>query len=67
MSTHHGSLSPQALKRVSGGDLILEGYDNDDITCLHRKHGSGKPMVVRSPLIRLEIPLTGSGDKMKKQ
>ena len=31
MSTKHGSLSPQALKRLQGGELILKGYDNDTI------------------------------------
>lgn len=31
MSTKHGSLSPQALKRLQGGELILKGYDNDEI------------------------------------
>ena len=31
MSTNHGSLSPQADKRLRGGELILKGYDNDTI------------------------------------
>jgi len=31
MSTKHGHLSPQALKRLQGGELILKGYDNDTI------------------------------------
>jgi transposase len=31
MSTKHGSLSPQALKRLQGGELILKGYDNETI------------------------------------
>jgi len=31
MSTKHGSLSPQAVKRLRGGELILKGYDNDTI------------------------------------
>jgi transposase len=31
MSTTHGSLSPQALRRLQGGELILKGYDNEDI------------------------------------
>jgi transposase len=31
MSTKHGSLSPQALRRLQGGELILKGYDNEDI------------------------------------
>ena len=67
MSIKHGSLSSQEFKRLQGGDLILNGYDNeeisdivgvsisavqkwrrkledhdDDISCLCRKHGSGK-------------------------
>jgi transposase len=66
MSTKHGSLSPQELKRLQGGEMILNGYDtdeiativgvsesavrkwrkklennDDDITCLCRKQGSG--------------------------
>ena len=32
MSTKHGSLSPQASKRLLGGELILKGYDNDTIS-----------------------------------
>jgi transposase len=31
MSTKHGSLSPQAVKRLRGGELILKGYDNETI------------------------------------
>jgi transposase len=31
MSTTHGSLSPQAQKRLQGGELILKGYDNETI------------------------------------
>jgi transposase len=31
MSTKHGSLSPQALKRLQGGEMILNGYDTDEI------------------------------------
>jgi transposase len=31
MGTQHGSLSPQALKRLQGGQLILKGYDNEEI------------------------------------
>ena len=31
MSTNHGSLSPQADKRLRGGELILKGYDNETI------------------------------------
>jgi transposase len=31
MSTKHCSLSPQALKRLQGGELILKGYDNETI------------------------------------
>jgi len=31
MSTKHGSLSFQELKRLQGGELILDGYDNDEI------------------------------------
>jgi len=34
MSTKHGSLSPQALKRLQGGELILNGYDNEDIVVI---------------------------------
>ena len=68
MTTKHGSLSEQEIKRLQGGELILNGYDNseiadivgaslcavrkwrkklahnnDDITCLVRKQGSGRP------------------------
>jgi len=71
MSNKHGSLSPQEIKRLQGGELILDGYDNDeiaeivgvsasavqkwrrklenndeDITCLCRKQGSGKPSLL---------------------
>jgi len=31
MNTQHGHLSPQALRRLQGGELILKGYDNEDI------------------------------------
>jgi len=31
MSTTHDSLSSQALTRLQGGELILKGYDNDEI------------------------------------
>jgi len=31
MSIKHGSLSPQAFKRLQGGELILRGFDNEDI------------------------------------
>jgi transposase len=31
MSTKHGSLSPQELKRLQGGEMILDGYDTNDI------------------------------------
>jgi transposase len=31
MRTKHGSLSPQELKRLHGGELILNGYDTDEI------------------------------------
>jgi transposase len=31
MSTKQGSLSPEALSRLHGGELILNGYDNEDI------------------------------------
>jgi transposase len=31
MSTKRGSLSSQELKRLQGGGLILDGYDNDEI------------------------------------
>jgi transposase len=31
MDTKHGSLSPQALVRLRGGQLILTGYDNEEI------------------------------------
>jgi len=31
MKTKHGSLSPQEIKRLQGGELILDGYDNDEI------------------------------------
>jgi transposase len=31
MSTKHGSLSVQAAKRLRGGELILKGYDNDEV------------------------------------
>jgi len=68
MSTSHGSISEQSRKRLQGGELILKGYDdediacildigessvkrwrrklkanNNDITCLARKKGSGRP------------------------
>jgi transposase len=31
MSTKHGSLSRQELKRLQGGEMILNGYDTDEI------------------------------------
>ncbi len=31
MSTQHGSLSEQARRRLAAGDLILRGFDNDEI------------------------------------
>ena len=31
MSTSHGSISEQSRKRLQGGELILKGYDNEDI------------------------------------
>ena len=31
MSTQPGSLSPQVLKRLQGGELILQGYENEEI------------------------------------
>jgi transposase len=31
MSTKHGRLSSQELKRLQGGELIHKGYDNDEI------------------------------------
>jgi transposase len=31
MSTQHGSLSDQSRRRLSAGDLILRGFDNDEI------------------------------------
>jgi putative transposase len=31
MSTQHGSLSSQTATRLQGGQLILKGYDNDEI------------------------------------
>ena len=31
MRTKHGSLSPQELKRLQGGEMILNGYDTDEI------------------------------------
>jgi transposase len=31
MSTKHGSLSPQELKRLQGGEMILNGYETDEI------------------------------------
>jgi transposase len=31
MSTKHGSLSPQAIKRQQGVDLIYKGYDSEEI------------------------------------
>jgi len=31
MSEQPGSLSPQAVRRLQGGELILKGYDNEDI------------------------------------
>gem|GEM_PF-6835364 len=68
MTTKHGSLSEQEIKRLQGGELILNGYDNndiaeivgvslcavrkwrkklannnDDMTCLVRKQGAGRP------------------------
>ena len=32
MSTKQGSLSPQAFRRLQGGELILKGYDNETIS-----------------------------------
>ena len=34
MSTKHGSLSPQSLKRIQGGELILQDYDNEEIASI---------------------------------
>ncbi len=31
MSTKHGSLSSQAVRRLQGGELILKEFDNDEI------------------------------------
>jgi transposase len=31
MQTKQGSLSPQEIKRLQGGELILDGYENDEI------------------------------------
>ena len=31
MRTHPDVLSAQAVKRLQGGELILKGYDNDEI------------------------------------
>jgi len=31
MSRKHGSLSEQAVKRFQGGEMILNGYDNEEI------------------------------------
>ena len=31
MSTKHGSMSPQSIKRLQAGELILKGFDNDEI------------------------------------
>jgi transposase len=31
MSKNHGSLSPQEIKRLQGGEMILDGYDNEEI------------------------------------
>ena len=31
MTTKHGSLSEQEIKRLQGGELILNGYENNDI------------------------------------
>src|SRR5262245_51984894 len=31
MSTQHGSLSEQSRKRLQGGELILKGYDNEEV------------------------------------
>jgi len=31
VSTKAGILSPQALKRLQGGELILKGYDDETI------------------------------------
>ena len=31
MSTKHENISPQSAKRLRGGELILKGYDDDDI------------------------------------
>ena len=32
MRIKHGSLSSQEFKRLQGGDLILNGYDNEEIS-----------------------------------
>jgi Transposase and inactivated derivatives len=34
MSTSHGSISEQSRKRLQGGELILKGYDDEDIACI---------------------------------
>jgi transposase len=31
MNTKHGSLSPQEIRRLQGGELILNDYENDEI------------------------------------
>jgi transposase len=31
MSTNHCNISEQAIKRLQGGELILKGYDNEEI------------------------------------
>jgi transposase len=31
MSKKYGSLSPQEIKRLQGGEMILDGYDNEEI------------------------------------
>ena len=31
MGTQHGRLSPQAIKRLQGSELIRKGYDNGEI------------------------------------
>lgn len=31
MITKHGSISPQAIRRLQGGELLLDGYDVDEV------------------------------------
>jgi len=54
MKSKHGSLSPQELKRLQGGELILKGYDNHKG---HKDSQSTKGLLARHFLAKALIHL----------